>query len=428
MAENLSLDELSAAVAGTAAAFRSITKLQPVGGEGDKVFPATYSGGAYATERRTLDGTIVDCVLIDSVQSQANRAEEALKFATERGRTKLPLIEISFQEANKEILRPLPNLTSLDVPHRLADAILRDSVLPDGTLFSKSEYAQRWGRSNLWNATAVYELCPTALLFGMWGSPEKPGGLGAKFERAFVSEIVAVDVVSNAPPDKTSDDIWAYRTVSGKRVGFRIDPLSASSYVEVKKAEDDSLDVQPIKWDKDGNPVKAPEKTRPSNINHGNILFGPKKDAAANGGIRFRYAEQTTVVSLGALRKLRFPIDGNDTPEWNDAGRTVLAALGLCAGVLAAEANTSLRSRCQLWPVAEREWELVDKPGQAPRRFRMNSDHALTLLNEAVSAARQAGLPWLEEKIVLRPSVGLIQLIQKSQEAAAKEKGEGDAE
>lgn len=186
MPENLSLKGLMTAVAGSAAAFRSVTKLQPVGGDGDKVFPATYGSGAYATERRVLDGQVVDCVLIDSVQSQANRAEEALKLTVERGRTQLPLIEVDFQEVNGNFRNPLPNLTTLDVPHRLADAILRDSVLADGTRFSKSQYAQRWGRSNLWNATAVYELCPTALVLGMWGSPEKPGGLGAKFERAFV--------------------------------------------------------------------------------------------------------------------------------------------------------------------------------------------------------------------------------------------------
>jgi CRISPR-associated protein Csb1 len=163
----LTFEDLKAAMAGTAAASRSITILQPVGGEGDKVFPATYSGGAYATERRALDGKVVNCVLIDSVQSQANRAEEALKRAIERGRMQLPLIEVDFQEANAQFRNPLPILTSLDVPHRLADAILRDSILPDGTRFSKSRYAAEWGRSNLWNATAVYNLCPTALLFGM---------------------------------------------------------------------------------------------------------------------------------------------------------------------------------------------------------------------------------------------------------------------
>jgi CRISPR-associated protein Csb1 len=404
--EGLSIKELSASVAGSAAAFRSITKLQPVGGEGDKVFPATYGGGAYATERRTLDGTVVDCILIDSVQSQANRAEEALKVAIERGRTKLPLIEVEFQKANENFRDPLPNLTSLDVPHRLADAILRDSALPDGTRFSKSEYAQRWGKSNLWNATAVYELCPTALLFGMWGSPEKPGGLGAKFERAFVSEIVAVDVVSNAPGTTEVKDSGARKDVVNKRVGFRIDPLNASRGVQIKQNDDGSFQV-------------GAGKLRPSEINHGNIPFD-----TSNSGVRFRYAEQTTVVSLGALRKLRFPVQGKDDPGVNDAGRAVLAALGLCAGVLAAEANTSLRSRCHLWPVEDREWELIEKPGQAPRTFRMNSDQAVSLLNAAIAAASQAGLKWMEEKLMLQPTPELIQLIQQSQEAAAKEKVE----
>jgi CRISPR-associated protein Csb1 len=125
MPEDLTCSDLLAAVTGPAAAFRSVTRLQPVGGEGDKVFPATYSGGVYQTERRALDSQIVDCVLIDSVQSQANHAEEGLKLAIERGRLTLPLIEVDFQEANGDFKNPLPNLTSLDVPHRLTDAILR---------------------------------------------------------------------------------------------------------------------------------------------------------------------------------------------------------------------------------------------------------------------------------------------------------------
>src|SRR5215470_11259536 len=223
----LTLEHLKAAVAGTAAALRSVAKLQPVGGEGDKVFPVTYAGGVYAMERRAVDGRLVNCVLIDSVQSQANRAEEALKLAVERGRTKLPLIEVDFDAANGQLRNPLPNLTSLDVPHRLADAILRDSLLPDGTRFSKSQYAQQWGRSNLWNATAVYKLCPTGLVFGMWGSPDKPGGLGAKFERAFVSEVVAVDVVRNSREGASPDEVQTRKDLTNVRAGFRIDPLNA---------------------------------------------------------------------------------------------------------------------------------------------------------------------------------------------------------
>jgi CRISPR-associated protein Csb1 len=406
MSQNLSFPDLLAAVKSSAAAFRSITRLQPVGGEGDKVFPATYANGVYQIEKRVLDGRTVECVLLDSVQSQANRAEESLKAAAERGRLSLPLIEVDFSNANGSLRSPIPNLTSLDVPHRLADAILRDSMLEGGTRFSKSNYAQEWGRSNLWNATAVYQLCPTALIFGMWGSPDKPGGLGAKFERAFVSEIVAVDVVGNA--DDSNDGRG--KETRNLRMGFRIDPLNSSKNVNVKPNEDGSFEV-------------GTGKLRPSEINHGNIPF-----ETPNSGIRFAFAEQTTVVSLGALRKLRFPVDGQDTADINDHARAVLAALGLCAGVFASESGTSLRSRCHLWPVAEREWELLERPGQEPRRFKINGDQAESLLKSAVESAEKAGISWNKQKITLKPAPELLKLVQQSQEQAAKEKGEGKAE
>ncbi len=399
--------DLLAAVGGSAAAFRSITQLQPVGGVGDKVFPVTFAGGVYAREKRRLDGADVDCVLIDSVQSQSNRAEEALMRAIERGQLSLPLIEVDFTSANEKLRSPLPNLTSLEVPHRLADAILRDSQLEDGTRFSKSAYAKQWSRSNVWNASAVYELCPTALVFGMWGSPEKPGGLGAKFERAYVSEIVAVDVVGNngAPTDREGRN-----DLTQKRAGFRIDPLGSSKSVALKQRDDGGFEV-------------GSGKLRPSELNHGNILF-----ESSNTGIRFRYAEQTTVVSLGALRKLRFPVNGRTDSSTDDAARAVLAAMALCAGVLSAETGTSLRSRCQLWPVADREWELLEKPGQDARRFSLQGQRAIALLNEAVTHAEGAGLKWMKHKLVLKPTPELVELVRQSQENAAKEKGEGEAQ
>jgi CRISPR-associated protein Csb1 len=339
-------------------------------------------------------------VLIDSVQAQSNRAEQALKSAIEGRRISLPLIEVDFGGVNDRFRTPIENLTSLDVPHRLADAILRDSELPDGTRFSKSEFAKRWARSNIWDATAVYELCPTALVFGMWGSPEKPGGLGAKFERAYVSEIVAVDV----------DDIE-------KRSGFRVDPLGIKSEIQVVPGEGGGFRVA-------SNTAKGAVK--PSEINHGNIIY-PKSNSILRGGVRASYIEQSTVVSLGALRKLRFPVKSKESPEMNTAGRAVLGALGLCAGVLASEMGTSLRSRCQLVPESEREWELIDRPGAKPRTFKLGGDEAIQLLNNAIQSAKSAGLGWMEEKLVLRPTKELADLVYQSQEAAAKEKGEGEA-
>ena len=77
---NLDLQILRNAVGSRAAAFRCITDYQPAGGPGDKVFPPTYQGGTYATEDRVNPdtGEICKCVLLDSVQSQANRMELAL--------------------------------------------------------------------------------------------------------------------------------------------------------------------------------------------------------------------------------------------------------------------------------------------------------------------------------------------------------------
>jgi CRISPR-associated protein Csb1 len=83
----LTLELLKGLVAGDAVAIRGTATLEPAGGPGDKVFPPSHSidqnerrpGAKYAFEQRRIEGRDVSCVLLDSVQSQANRMEEALK-------------------------------------------------------------------------------------------------------------------------------------------------------------------------------------------------------------------------------------------------------------------------------------------------------------------------------------------------------------
>src|SRR4051794_21650298 len=130
----------------TGAAARCRVALQPAGGEGTKVFPPTYAGAVYATEKRRLPGHAdpVDCVLLDSVQAQANRMEEALQEAIDSGRFKaagvaLPLVEVDFtsffpgvDKADAlRLLEPVGKVTSLQAPHRIVDAILRDSMVEE---------------------------------------------------------------------------------------------------------------------------------------------------------------------------------------------------------------------------------------------------------------------------------------------------------
>src|SRR4029079_1624363 len=80
------------------AALRRRQRLQPVGGKGDKIFPPTYpeerrgTGPRHVYERRRIYGNEVWCVLIDSVQSQANRLEEALLAAVRERVIALPYV------------------------------------------------------------------------------------------------------------------------------------------------------------------------------------------------------------------------------------------------------------------------------------------------------------------------------------------------
>ncbi|MDR7464963.1 MAG: type I-U CRISPR-associated RAMP protein Csb1/Cas7u, partial [Armatimonadota bacterium] len=187
----LSYDQVYRAVSGSAAAFRCRRRLQPAGGPGEKVFPPTFAGAVYAIEQRRVPGRDgpVACVLLDSVQSQANRMELALQEAVDTGRVKIPLVVVDFTEydptgdleADKRagrLIDRVGKITSLQVPHRLADAILRYSEL-NGVPFRKSDKGRALNMVGPTNATPLFELCPTALLFGMWDSTGPKGGLGA---------------------------------------------------------------------------------------------------------------------------------------------------------------------------------------------------------------------------------------------------------
>src|SRR2546421_2109330 len=113
------------AVARSGTAFRLTLKLDAVS---PKVFPPTYEGGKYATEARRINGQEVPCVLLDSVPSQANRMELALQDAWESGEIELPVVSADFEAVKNP---GVPKVTSLQAPHRIADAILRDRTVPD---------------------------------------------------------------------------------------------------------------------------------------------------------------------------------------------------------------------------------------------------------------------------------------------------------
>ena len=437
MSTSLELETLRNAVAGMAAAFRCVTHYQPAGGPGDKVFPPTYAGGKYATEDRfdPETGEIKPCVLLDSVQSQANRMELALLEAHRAGKARIPLIVTRFDQP--ELLRKF-TVTSLEAPHRAADALFRDSCL-NGVMFRKSDKGRILDTADIRYATGLFGLCPTALIFGMWDSTGPRGGLGAKFQRALVSEIIGYDAVAGVKTSSRIDPASiersagpVYRTTDGE---WTLDPERAKKnngkpvLYKLQKGKEVPHDPESGK--------DVPDQGRPSVINHGNVtpdydfVKGGNNtrindrgetvnDPRILGGFTISKATQTTVLSLAALRRLRFPLDGaaDSEHETDVSARTALAALGLAAGVLARN-DADLRSRCQLVAETAPTWELLDRPGASPKAFNLDADAALRLLDDAVNEAGRAGLPW-EDQIELTPSTDLVELVRRSQAITAQ--------
>ncbi len=264
-------DALNQAVAKDAA-FRRRRRLQPVGGIGDKIFPPTYPGEIgrnpppqHVFERRRIDGAEIWCVLLDSVQSQANRLEEALLEAARANRIALPRLTVDFASAG---LNSIGEITSLDAPHRVFDAILRDSLL-DGTPLMESNVGNGLKEATAKDASPILEASPSALLFGVWNSTGKGGGIGAKFARAIVSEIIGINVpVEDGATDPQTGEVQT-RTAA-RRTSSRIDPLGILRAVDIYKG--------PNGWQVTENAAGAnAKKVRPSEINHGNIR--PSVDA-----------------------------------------------------------------------------------------------------------------------------------------------------
>jgi CRISPR-associated protein Csb1 len=412
MSQQLSFDHLHAAIAGNAATIRVVTHLQPAGGDGTKVFPPTYKhpsrdGATYAVEIRRIGGRKVRTVLLDSVASQANRLEQALLQAFRDEGCDLPLLAVIIPRSGA----PATCVTALDAPHRVTDAIFRDSLL-DGKRFRESPIGKQLIQARLENATALFHYCPTALIFGFWDSQGEAGVHGAKFARALVSEIIGLGAVP------------------GRGTGSRIDPLAiSSSAAKIYKSEADMWTLEEKEAVRDKNkPVlygKASKAGKPSAVNHGNVTPSVTADEEP-GGVTISEAIQTTVLSLAQLRRLRFPDleDGKTSPDRDIAGRTVLAALALYAVALQHDKGYDLRSRCQLLPLAAPHAEIIGPTAQDITPFILASAACREVLDAARQHARQFGLSWQGGFIELQPSQKLVELVRRSDEKVRAEGGD----
>lgn len=412
----LTLEQLRDAVGGDAIGLRARIDLEPLGGPDDKVFPPTYSvpdnaESRYATEERRVGGETVKAVVLDSVASQANRMELALLEAHRLGELTLPMVSVDFRK--EEGIFGLDRISHLEASHRIFDAALRDSLY-EGKLFRLSDPGIAITEATPRNAAALFHYSPTTLLFGGWDSTGPRGGLGAKYERAITSEIVALNVEL------------------GRKTASRIDVLGIENVATLYRTPDYSWTLDPEEAAKDdkGKPDllgKGTDRGRPSQANLGNVT--PSIDVRG-GGVTADEIRAQVVLSFAGLRKLRFPTlaDGTQVPaerrrDTDAAAWTALAALGVAATVLAVQEGFDLRSRCVLVSRGPIRFELLPRDGSAIVEVDVGRQGVLELVEECKAQAAEHGLTWQDEELLLTPAPRLVRLIQLSQDQSRQETG-----
>lgn len=367
--------ELVDAVALTSerAVIRLSATYEPAGGASSRIFPPTYPADSNATpyllEKRAWQGALRHDVVLDTVPSQANRAEEALLRARRAARIEVPLLEL------RHTGEPPVVLTSLEFPHRYADAYLRDSLL-DGVKFDGSDLGRAMLGASLADATALFVHDPGSLVFGAWNSHRK--GRQQKFPRIYASEVIG----------------WDPQT--GSRAAGRMDPLNMVG--SAKPTAGGDWDFAPV-----GEKVKG---ERLSEIGHGNIA--PNRQV--NGGVTVSSAARSATVSLAALDRIGFGEVGHDAVV---AARAALAAYALAADRLAfGGPSLWLRSGCELVLVEERlEW--VHR-GASTEPFDLPTATALKVYALAVERAAKQGLAMSTDTVILTPSPSLAKAISYS--------------
>ena len=393
MADEITLDALLAGCADDSFedGIRIDAELDPLAGQGSPVKPAVYEGGNYQLDRRWAspeDSEPTQVVVIDNVPSQANRLEDALR----RHRESVSIPEFILD------LSDLPNLpahlpsalSSLQFPHRNADAYLRDALL-DGQDFMKTDAGQAIFGATAQSCGPLMAWFPQALLYGFWQSHLGKKRANTKHARAWVSEIIG----------------WHPASVETKTRGLKGDPLNLSVDEQVTSNRDDRT-----KWDFGASTaVDDGKKDKLSEIGHGQVPFMRESELTA-AAVSFARVTQRATVSFAQLRRVTL---GENKPKADAAARALLVALGLHAHTLAFGQGFALRSGGELRPKARTALWLGER-GDEPRELG-NAAATHALVQSAKTHARETGVPldgWDRQPIRLTPKDNLRQVIRST--------------
>ena len=299
--------------------------LEPLSGPGGTVKPAVYEGGIYQRDRRWASADDEDpaqVIVIDNVPSQANRLEEALR--RNRDSTSIPEFVLDLSEL-PHLPAHLPrSISSLEFPHRNADAYLRDAQL-GGKDFLKTEIGQAIFGATAQTCGPLIAWFPQALLYGFWQSHLGKKRQNTKHARTWVSEIIG----------------WQPASTETRVFGLKGDALNLNTDDTVTSNPDDRTTWEVGK----GANNKGEKSDKLSEIGHGQVPFMGNDAAAA--AVSFARVTQRSTVSFAQLRRVSL---GGVSGEVDAAVRALLVALGLHAHQLAFGRGFALRSGAELRP------------------------------------------------------------------------------
>ena len=367
-------DLKKACASGGASTLVSVTELKPAAGEHASVAPAKFVEGnksTFAFETRYIDGEAARVVLIDSKQSQLNRAEAAIMQdirAEHPVMRKLPRIEVTYENNGKSIA-----YTDLELPHRFADGHIRAGEI-DGQPATAHEKYRAVRNSTPADLSALLDTAPAAAVFGGWDSLRKKNQL--RLRSALVGEIIGV----------LADQARSGEAQLSRRGGARVDPLEMSvrlSAVDmeqlVKSQEGELSDKFVSKRREDIKKAKKDTALSGSVLGLGGIP--PQLEAL--GGVVCHKIIRSWVLSFATLRQLRF----GKNEEANIAARALLAALGLSA-IARAEQELYLRANCDLVEAEEPQVTLDGRYGNTRPLNHITVETADDLLAQAIDYAQ----------------------------------------
>ena len=389
MTNKLILDDLLRGTADSSFddGIRIDAELTPVGGIGSPVKPAIYEGGNYQSDKRwasPTDDAPTPVIVIDNTPSQANRLEEALRL--HRDSSKIPEFVLDLSGLSHLPAHLPRSLSSLQFPHRNADAYLRDATL-DGKDFMRTELGK-----SIFNATAqtcgpLVAWFPQALLYGFWQSHLGKKRQNTKHARAWVSEIIG----------------WQPASTDTRVLGVKGDPLNLSVTEEVISRDEDRT-VWAFGESKNAVGDSKGKKKKLSEIGHGQVPFTGAD--AAPAPVSFSRITQRATLSFAQLR--RVSLGGQASEETDTAMRALLVSLALYAHKLAFGRGFALRSGAELRP-SESVLTWLGQNGDEAKELG-GIEGASALLQSAKAHAASVGVPldgWRAEPTVLLPRKNL---------------------